>query len=129
MIADTSAIVAILRMEAEAAQFSEVILDADTCRISAASYLEVGIVIDGERNPVASARVDELIEEFDIIIDPVSAEQARRARQAYRDFGKGSGHAAQLNFGDCFAYALATDLNQPLLYKGNDFTHTGIRRA
>jgi ribonuclease VapC len=76
-----------------------------------------------------SREFDELIERFSIVIEPVTVEQAKIARQAYRDYGKGSGHAANLNFGDCFSYALARDLREPMLYKGEDFVHTEIRSA
>lgn len=129
MIVDSSAIVAILRREPEARQFSDAIETAETCRISAATFLETSIVIDSARNPVASNQVEALIAEAEIIIEPVTAEQARIARAAYRDFGRGSGHPARLNFGDCFAYALAKDLGEPLLYKGTDFGETDVRSA
>jgi ribonuclease VapC len=76
-----------------------------------------------------SREFDELIERFKIVIEPVTAEQAKIARQAYRDFGKGSGSPASLNFGDCFTYALARDKREPLLYKGDDFGHTDLRAA
>jgi len=129
VIVDSSAIVAILRREPEARQFSDAIETAETCRISAATFLETSIVIDSARNPVASNQVEALIAEAEIIIEPVTAEQARIARAAYRDFGRGSGHPARLNFGDCFAYALAKDLGEPLLYKGTDFGETDVRSA
>jgi ribonuclease VapC len=73
--------------------------------------------------------LDDLLENSKIMIEPVTAEQARIARQAYREFGKGSGHRAGLNFGDCFAYALARVKREPLLYKGDDFVHTDVRSA
>jgi ribonuclease VapC len=73
--------------------------------------------------------LDEAIEEARIVIAPVTVEQAKIARQAYHDYGKGSGHPANLNFGDCFSYALARDKREPLLYKGDDFVHTDIRPA
>jgi len=76
-----------------------------------------------------SRQIDELMEEFSIHIEPFTADQARIARQAYRDFGRGSGHRANLNFGDCFAYALARTKREPLLYKGDDFVHTDVRSA
>jgi ribonuclease VapC len=126
MIIDSSALLAIVRREPEAQWFVEAIRSVPAPRMSAANYLEASIVIDGARNPVASRRFDEVVEELSIVIEPVTPEQARIARQAYRDFGKGSGHPAQLNFGDCFAYALAIDTRESLLYKGNDFTHTGL---
>jgi len=78
---------------------------------------------------VMSAGLDELILESEIVIEPVTVAQARIARQAYRDYGKGSGHPANLNFGDCFTYALARDKREPVLYKGDDFVHTDLRSA
>lgn len=95
-------------------------------RISAVSYVEVGAVIDQVRDPIASRRVDELLKILDVAIEPVTAEQAHLARDAYRDFGKGSGHRAGLNFGDCFAYALARAYSEPLIFKGDDFGHTDV---
>lgn len=129
MIIDTSVVIAILRREPDAAAFSEAIDAADTCRISAASYLEAAIVVDSNRDPVLSRRFDELMEDGQIAIEPVTASQAIEARTAYRDFGKGSGHPAQLNYGDCFAYALAKELKEPLLFKGTDFAQTDIAPA
>jgi ribonuclease VapC len=105
------------------------IADTDRRRMSAANYLEAAIVIDGSRDPIASRRFDDLLREAGIAIDPVTEEQAKVAREAYRDFGRGSGHAAKLNFGDCFAYALAKTSGEPLLFKGDDFIHTGIAVA
>ena len=86
-------------------------------------------MIDDKRNPVLSANLDRLLTKFSIDIAPVTATQAKLARQAYRDFGKGSGHAAKLNFGDCFAYALAMERGEALLYKGDDFVHAGLARV
>lgn len=128
MIVDTSALIAILRNEPEARAFAEAIAEADGCRISAANYLEAAVVIDGSRDPIASRRFDDLLREARIHVEPVTGEQAKVAREAYRDFGRGSGHAARLNFGDCFAYALAKTTGDPLLYKGEDFLHAGIPR-
>jgi ribonuclease VapC len=129
MIVDTSAIVAILKREPEGFALSKALDAASSISISAATYLETCIVVDGMKNPVLSLQIDEIIEEFDILIEPVTAGQVRIARQAYRDYGKGSGHSASLNFSDCFAYALARDKREPLLYKGDDFVHTDIRTA
>ncbi len=97
--------------------------------MSAANYLEAGIVIDGGRDAVASSRLDIILERLSVEIVPVTQSQAKIARQAYRDFGKASGHPAKLNFGDCFAYALATERGEPLLYKGDDFAHAGLARV
>lgn len=129
MIIDTSALIAILRDEPDARRFAEAIEGAKERRISAATYVEVGAVVDGARDPVASRLVDQLLEAARIMIDPVTEAQARIAREAYRDFGKGSGHPAGLNFGDCFAYALATATGEPLLFKGDDFSHTDVVAA
>ena len=129
MIVDTSAIIAILQEEDDAAVYAEAVACADIRRLSAASYLECGIVLDSQRDPIISRGLDELIQEAEIAVEPVTERQARLARQAYADFGKGSGHPAGLNIGDCLSYALALDLREPLLWKGNDFGHTGIQSA
>jgi len=129
VIIDTSALIAILRAEDDASDMAHAIERGRDRRISAANYLEAAVVIDGSRDPVASRRFDELIVAADLSIEPVTGEQAQIAREAYRDFGKGSGHKAGLNFGDCFAYALAKATGEPLLYKGNDFTHTDVTPA
>jgi ribonuclease VapC len=129
MILDTSAVIAILRDEPEAARFAGAIQDAQYRRISAVSYVEAAAVIDGSRDPVASRQFDDLLREARVTIEPVTQVQARIARDAYRDFGKGSGHPANLNFGDCFAYALARAVGEPLLFKGGDFLHTDIAPA
>jgi ribonuclease VapC len=129
MIVDTSAIVAILRDEPEARTFAEAIAGASSPRVSAVNFVEAAAVIDSARNPVASRRFDDFMREAQFIIEPVNGEQARIAREAYRDFGKGSGHAAGLNFGDCFAYALARATGEPILFKGDDFRHTDLPSA
>lgn len=126
MIIDASAIIAILRNEREAKFFARAIADATKRRVSAVNFVESAVVIDSSHDPIASRRFDDFIREAQISIEPVTEIQTRLARDAYRDFGKGSGHLAKLNFGDCFAYALAKSLNEPLLFKGNDFTRTDI---
>src|SRR5437868_14710034 len=120
MIIDTSALIAILRDERDAIDYARAIADAAIRRISAANYVEAAAVIDASRDPVASRRFDDLLREARLVIEPVTTSQARIAREAYRDFGKGSSHPAKLNLGDCFAYALARALNEPLLFKGDD---------
>jgi ribonuclease VapC len=120
MIIDTSALIAILRDEPDAKACALAIERTVNRRLSAANFVETALVIDGSR------RFDDLIQEAQIIIEPVTEVQARIAREAYRDFGKGSGHPAKLNFGDCFAYALARATGQPLLFKGDDFIHTDV---
>ncbi len=129
MILDTSALIAILRAEPEASACADAIESAGVRRLSAASYVEVGAVIDRAGDAIASRRVDELLAVTGIGIEPVTASQALIAREAYRDFGKGSGHPAGLNFGDCFSYALAKTTGEPLLFKGEDFQHTDITSA
>lgn len=129
MILDTSALIAILRFEAEAPEFARIIERAAQRRISAVSYVEAGAVIDGSKDPIAGRRFDELVEEAQIAIEPVTEAQAHIARQAYRDFGKASGHTAKLNFGDCFSYALAKSKGEPLLFKGRDFARTDVKSA
>lgn len=129
MIVDTSAIIAILRDEEDAPRYARAIAGARSRRLSAAAYLECGIVLDAQRDPIISRALDELLDDAGFVIEPVTEGQARIARQAYADFGKGSGHPAGLNFGDCLSYALAADLREPLLWKGDDFGHTGIRSA
>ena len=129
MIVDTSALIAILRAEPDASQIAHAIETAQGRRISAANWLETAVVIDASRDPVASRRFDELVQTAELYVEPVTRDQVRIARDAYRDFGKGSGHKAGLNFGDCFAYALAKTTGQALLFKGNDFGHTDITPA
>jgi ribonuclease VapC len=126
MIVDTSALIAILRLEPDGIVYEQALASSPVNRISAASYLEASIVLDRSRDPVVSRRLDEVLEAGEFTIEPVTPTQARIARAAYREFGKGSGHRAGLNFGDCFAYALARELGEPLLFKGDDFKHTDI---
>ena len=129
MIVDSSALVALLLGEPESSLIATELTRSAANRISAGSYLEASIVIDSHRNPVASSHFDALLALHSVAVEPVTATQAVIARQAYRDFGRGSGHAARLNFGDCFAYALAKEFDETLLYKGDDFGHTDIRSA
>ena len=126
MIIDASALIAILRDEPEARTFARAIASTNIRRVSAVNYVEAAAVIDASRNPVASRRFDDLFREAELIIETVTEAQARIAREAYRDFGKGSGHPAGLNFGDCFAYALAKATGEPILFKGDDFTRTDL---
>jgi ribonuclease VapC len=129
VIVDTSALVAILLAEPDWFPLAEALSAATSVKLSAACFVELGIVVDRRGKPVLSRKADELLERLEIRIEPVTERQARIAREAYRDYGRGSGHPAKLNFGDCFAYALARDLGEPLLYKGTDFSHTEIRSA
>jgi ribonuclease VapC len=128
-VLDSSAVIAVLRQESDADAYLDVIDAAETLRISAANHLEAAIVVDCARDPVASRRFDQFIAEAGIKVESVTVSQARLAREAYRDYGKGSGHKASLNFGDCFAYALAKEAGEPLLFKGDDFSSTDIGSA
>lgn len=128
MIVDTSAVVAILRDESDANELAAAIESADVRRVSAATYVEAAIVIDSNRSALLSNLLDSFLTRSLISIEPLTVEQVRMAREAYRDFGKGR-HRAGLNFGDCFAYALAKDKGEPLLFKGNDFRKTDVEVA
>lgn len=130
MIIDSSVLIAILKAEEGFEELiATIVSDRKPSSISAASYVEVSILIDRVGDPVLSGRLDQLIHDLVIVVQPVSTAQAQIARQAYRDFGKGTGHPAQLNFGDCFSYALAKESREPLLFKGNDFSHTDLQLA
>jgi ribonuclease VapC len=126
MIVDTSALLAIFFGEPEAKDFARAIAGAEVSRMSAANLLEAGIVADNQTDPRTGRQLDALVANFQLRIAPVSEEQVRIARQAYVDFGRGH-HPAGLNFGDCFAYALAKATGEPLLFKGDDFAQTDIR--
>ena len=126
MVIDTSALVAIFLGEPERPQFLEAITQSGTSRMSAANVLEAGIVLEARRGEAAGQNLDVFLQQANAEIVPVDAEQAAIARRAWRMVGKGR-HPAALNFGDCFAYALAKFLNEPLLAKGNDFTQTDIK--
>lgn len=129
MIIDSSALAAILLEEPDSKLYADAIEANSVRRLSAATFLETAIAIDNRLRRTATSRLDDVIREAGIIIEPVTERQARIAREAYRDFGRGSGHRARLNFGDCLAYALARDLGEPLLFKGDDFRHTGVTSA
>ena len=129
MIMDSSALIAVLREEPEGLSFMRIIDHSPACCISAANFVETAVVLDSGRDPVISRRLEEFLSTAGIAIEPVTEQQAHIAREAYRDFGKSSGHPAKLNFGDCFAYALAKDKGEPLLFKGRDFAQTDIAPA
>jgi ribonuclease VapC len=128
VILDTSALVAILFGEPEATLFTQLIHATDRCLLSVANFVELTIVIEGQIGPDAGRHCDMFFRRASIIIEPVTVEQAYLARQAFLDFGKGR-HAAGLNFGDCFSYALAKVTGEPLLFKGEDFNKTDIPSA
>ena len=129
MIVDASAIIAILRDEPDAVSYARAIADAPSRHVSAVNFVESAIIIDASRDPIATRRFDDFVKEAGIAVEPVTERQAQIARAAYRDFGRGSGHPAKLNFGDCFAYALAKERGEALLFKGDDFTHTDVASA
>ncbi|MBA2596670.1 MAG: type II toxin-antitoxin system VapC family toxin [Chloroflexia bacterium] len=129
MIVDSSALLAIVLDEPSSAICLEALLESRLNRMSAATFLEAAIVADRHPDRRNRSRLDQLIAELGIDVEPVSAHQATIAREAYRRFGKGSGHPAKLNFGDCFAYALAQDIDEPLLFVGQDIVHTDVRRV
>ena len=129
MIIDTSALVAVIALEPEAPLFATAMDRAEVLRISAGSYVEAAIVLNRRRDPALDGKFEAMMNDVGFVVEPVTPEQARIARQAYRDYGRGSGHPAQLNFGDCFSYALARDKREPILFKGDDFIHTDLRSA
>ncbi len=129
MIIDTSAVIAVLRRDDDALKFATALASKQGLKMSAATYVECGIVADRDRDPVMSRLLDLVIRDAAIAIVSLDETQARLAREAYRDFGKGSGHKARLNLGDCFAYALAKATGEPLLYKGTDFGQTDVASA
>jgi ribonuclease VapC len=129
MIVDTSAVIAILRGEPQSELLAEAVLSAGGALISAASYVEAAAVIDRIGDPVLSRRLDELLELLRIDLAAFDANKAAAARAAYADFGRGSGHPAGLNFGDCLSYGLAKATGQPLLFVGGDFAQTDLHSA
>lgn len=128
IVVDTSALFAILANEPERDTFVEVIAAADRCVVSAATHVETGILISARYGPAGQHYLSTFLSRAGIETKPVDAEQAMTAITAYRRFGKGL-HPAGLNYGDCFSYALAHTLDVPLLFKGNDFPETDIKRA
>ena len=128
MIVDSSAVVAILNREPEAERYEEAIATAIQPRISVASLLEASIVVEARGGVAAGDQLDLLVQRFGIALEPVTTEQLAAARRAWRRFGRGN-HPAALNFGDCFAYALAETTGEPLLYKGEDFARTDVKAA
>lgn len=129
IVIDSSAVIAIFRQEADAAHYAGLIANDDDPVISAANIVEASIILRGLKKISADRAerwLDEFIETAGIRIEPVTPDQARIARSAHLRFGKGTGHGAALNYGDCFAYGLAKAMDAPLLRKGNDFPLTDI---
>ena len=125
MILDSSAVLAILFREAAFEAYEAAIADAPSRSISAANFVEVSIVVESRGGHGAVQQWDALVREAEIGVESVTGEQALLARQAFYDYGKGR-HPAGLNFGDCFAYALAKSAGEPLLFKGEDFLQTDV---
>jgi len=125
VVVDTSALIALLGMEAEAARVAAALESEATRLISAATVVETGLVIESRYGAQGGRELDLLIAKAELSIQPVTAEQAEVPREAWRRYGKGR-HPAGLNFGDCFSYALARTSGEPLLFKGDDFIHTDI---
>jgi ribonuclease VapC len=128
VIIDTSAVLAIVLNEPDMRRFAEAIVDAPSARMSVANWLEAAMVVDRRGGPIPASRFSDFIGNTDIELVPVSLPQATLARQAWNTFGRGA-HPAKLNFGDCFAYALAKETREPLLFKGTDFAQTDIEPA
>lgn len=127
MIVDSSALVAILGDEPGADRLLRAAAAA-SCSMTVATRLEVSIVADA-RSAAHGERLDRIVEALEIEVVPDSVQLGQVARVAYRRFGRGSGSAARLNFGDCFSYALSVITGEPLLFVGDDFTHTDVARA
>ncbi len=128
MIIDSSAILAIVLLEPDEPKMLSAVMAATAIRMSAANWLETSIIVDSRQNRKVAAKFDAIITDLNIEIAAVSKEQAVIARDAYRRFGRGR-HPAKLNYGDCFAYALALTTGEPLLFKGNDFSQTDVEPA
>lgn len=128
IVVDTSALIAILEEEQDAARYAQATAEADGPLISAATLVEVGIVMLNRRGPKAAAMLDRLIHQAGFQVESVTLQHALIAREAYAAYGKGQNRAA-LNYGDCFSYALAKTTGLPLLFKGHDFSATDIRSA
>ena len=128
MVIDTSALIAILDGEPERRSFLEAIENADSRHMSVATFVESSIVIEARHGAEGLRDLDRFINRGGIELVGVDVEQGQLARGAFSRFGKGR-HRAALNYGDCFSYALAMFLGEPLLCKGDDFIHTDLRLA
>jgi len=128
MVLDTSALLALLLDEPEAEDFRAAVEEDTTRLVSAATLLETALVIEARKGERGGQELDTLIQKAEVLVVPVDAEHVSEARRAYRRFGKGR-HAAGLNFGDVFAYALARTAGEPLLFKGDDFAKTDVGRV
>ena len=129
MIVDSSVLIALILQEPGHQRIGRVLRVEDTLHMSTATWVELGVVADRRLSEVNQHRLDAMIDGLGIVLVPLSVAQARRARQAHRRYGPGSGSAARLNMGDCFSYALAIELDEPLLFVGDDFAHTDVQRV
>ncbi|MDQ0424847.1 type II toxin-antitoxin system VapC family toxin [Cellulomonas iranensis] len=129
MIVDTSAVVAILLGEPHAEALARTALSAPHARMSAATFVELSAVVAQRDAPQQRRRVEHVLDRLGVEVVALTPEHARLAAEAYREFGRGSGHPARLNLGDCFSYALASALDEPLLFVGDDFARTDLRPA
>jgi ribonuclease VapC len=127
MVIDTSALLAILQDEPERRAFNEAIEAADSRSLSVASFVEASIVLEVRFGAEGVRHLDRFLDRAGVTLVAVDAAQGHLARQAFSRFGKGR-HAAGLNFGDCFSYALAEILGEPLLFKGEDFSRSDVSR-
>ena len=126
MIVDSSVLLALLFNEEEAEAFRAALNSSDHCRLAAPSLLEASVVAFARGGRSHVADLSEIVEAFEIEIISFTGQHAVLAFEAYARFGKGQGHPAQLNFGDCMSYALAKQSGEPLLFKGDDFSHTDL---
>ena len=129
MIVDSSALIALILQEPGHQKIGRVLRAEDKLHMSAATWVELGVVADRRLSEANRRRLDAMIDGLGIVLVPLSAVQAWRARQAHRRYGPGSGTLARLNMGDCFSYALAIELDEPLLFVGDDFAHTDVQRV
>lgn len=129
IVVDSSVVVAAFRGEPETGDLLRRLSQSGERLMSAANWFEAAMVIEGKENFGQSREFDELIAALRVTVVPLTPGQARVAREAFKRYGKGRHTKAKLNFGDCFAYALAASLDAPLLFKGKDFAHTDVKRA
>ncbi|MBO6724813.1 MAG: type II toxin-antitoxin system VapC family toxin [Rhizobiaceae bacterium] len=129
IVVDTSVLIAVLKDEHDGPALTRCMAAATARFISAGTALECGIVIGANYGDAGLDAMRELYSSLELEILHFDAEQSRMGYEAFRRYGRGSGHPAKLNFGDCFAYALAKTRNLPLLFKGDDFIHTDIESA
>jgi ribonuclease VapC len=129
VVIDPSAIVAMIEGKPGNQELLSRCMSSDRIQLSAAGFLEAAIVLDNRNAATSLTELDELLDNLGVTIVPVTPAQARIARRAHREYGRGSGHPARLNLGDCFSYALSKDTGEPLLFKGDDFSRTDVVRA